>query len=42
MSMATQPSIPTLRKDRDTGNSLSKLPVPEFEVKGRSPELSAN
>jgi hypothetical protein len=41
-SIATQPGIPILRRDRDTEKDLSKVSAPEFEIRGKIPALSLN
>jgi hypothetical protein len=41
-SIATQSTIPNLRRDRDTEKLPIKVPSPGFEVKGISPEILAD
>jgi hypothetical protein len=38
----TEMSIPTLRRNRDTEKTPLKVLAPGFEVRGKSPKLSAN
>jgi hypothetical protein len=41
-SIATQPSIPTLRRDRDTKKPLKEVSANGFDIRGNGPELIVN